>query len=305
MPVAYAPSNRVGSNTFLLLIPMLIAAGVLGAIYGVVMKYIPLIILDILAVMGFAFASGLFASLAVKIGKCRSPVFAIGYGVLAGLIGLVASHYAGYLLETRGVLPAPTLWEYVQWRVDNGWKIGRASTSGNRTPINGVFVWIAWGVEAGAIVWVSAKMARAQAREPFCEPCERWATLETLKFGVPGLSMETTNRMRSGNLEEILTPPIAEIDHAPSSLEYRVRTCPACNASRFLDLKNKIVTVDKKGKVTENTVQVGGFIQLAPEEAEALGQLRDDVSTILAAKMTPQGAAVAQDGAPPTVPGKS
>lgn len=287
MPIVYTPSNRVGSNTFLLLIPMLIAAGVLGAIYGVVMKYIPLIILDLLAVMGFAYASGYFALLAVRIGKCRSPGFAMGYGVLAGAIGVAVSHYAGFVLETWSVAPPPTFWEYVQWRVDTGWKIGRSTSSGGGMPIQGVFVWGCWGIEAVVAIFVSAKMSRSQAMEPFCEPCERWATQETMKFAAPGLSTASIERMKSGNLEEILTPPMAEIDQSPTSLEYRVRTCAGCNAARYLDLRYKIVTVDKKGKITENTMPVGKSLQLAPEEADALAQLRDDVSVILSAKMTP------------------
>lgn len=308
MPIAYLPSNRIGSNTFLLLIPMLIASGVLGVIYGVAMRFIPLIILDLLLVFGFAFVSGYAAMLAIRIGKCRNPLFALAYGLLSGLVGVAASHYTMYLLQCGGMSPMPSFMDYVHLRVKSGWTIGRVSSSSSGgAPISGFFVWLCWGIEAVVIILGAGLRAQSQAFEPFCEPCEQWATKESVRFAAPGLSTATINQMRSGKFEDILSPPMNEVKVSNDSLTYRVRVCPSCNSASFLDLIRTVIVTDKKGNTNEKKQVVCNSLQLAPEEVEAVTQLRDDVSAVLSSKTDENGAASpgGEPSAPPTEPPKS
>ncbi len=285
MPTPYSPSGRVGSNTFLLLIPMLASAGLLGAVYGVAMHFIPVMIIDAALVIGFVFASGWAAQIVLRVGKCRSPAFAIFYGVLAGAVAIALSHYVVFELSIRNLPTRPTFMQYLDWRVKTGWRVGRGSSFGRGMHIVGSLVWICWTAEALMVLIGSALLARKQTSEPFCESCERWALRSPLTFSAPGLSAATVERMRSGSLEEILSPPLSEIDHVRSQLRYRVRTCPSCQASNYLDLEHALVTTDKKGKATESTTRVGPTLQLAPEELEAVRQLGEDISAILAAKL--------------------
>lgn len=282
MLTQYTASGKIGALTIPIVVPAALAAALLGVVETALVTFIPLVILGALITM--MAAAGLFAVTRwfVMLGKCRSAAMGALIGVAAAAACVAAGHLALFLWEIRNLPPDvhATWWDFVQFRVQTGWTIGKTSTG---MPVTGVGVWIVWGAEALLFLGAGLLGGRSAAREPFCEPCDRWANKVAHEFALPGLSDQTIDRMKTAaDLETFLTPPLEEIRPADRELSYKVRACPSCDRAAFLDIAVKTTTFDKNGKPQTSTTALGSTVVLTPEEAAAVGQLKDDVREITA-----------------------
>jgi len=218
----------------------------------------------------------------MKHGKCRSPIVAALIGIAAGSVAMAASHYTAYLWTLRSLPAGGTLgfFDYLDVRAKVGWSFGKRSKSG--MPITGWMVWTLWALEAAVVILAACVGASKAACQPFCETCHAWADKEAQKFGIPGLTPGSIERIsESDGLDEILSPPLEEIGPGPTVLNYRVRSCPKCERVAFLDLEKQTTTYDKKGQATVANASVGSCLALSPEEVQAIDQLKADIQTAI------------------------
>lgn len=290
MLTRYQPSGKIGALTIPIALPASLAAAALGVLQAALTHFIPFIIADFFIMAIAAVALYGLARWFITLGKCRSAAMGMLIGLAAAVACIAAGHFALYLWETRNIPQgaAPSWWDFLQLRAHAGWTIGK-SRSG--IPITGAGVWTVWALEALALLAAGLLGARAAALEPFCEPCNRWADQVAHEFALPGLSDQTLDRIKAADdLEPILIPPLEEIKPADRELTYKVRACPACANAAFLDLAINATTYDKNGKPQTASTPLGRTIVLTPDEAAAVGQLKDDVRDIAAAPPAPADA---------------
>jgi hypothetical protein len=199
----YRASNRAPFGSILML---LIIALVVGAILGGILfaiEYFTSFYLVLMFPLLAGFLAGGALALGVNSGKVRSPLLAILFGLIAGVVILTTYHVASYYIDFRGDVRTelgkqgepPTEAEldqfidqrltreygeggimgYLRLVADEGFTITRtASVSANPIELQGDAVWIYWGVEMLVAAIAAAVAARGAAVQPFDEKSEQW-----------------------------------------------------------------------------------------------------------------------------------
>jgi hypothetical protein len=190
---------------------VLVAAAVLGAVYQVLMHFIPIIYIEMMMVVGMCFMTVLIVGMLTRSTHCRNRIAGAAVGLAAGVVAVVVGHAVEYKLarptiiasyvpadraKVEAALDFPL---YCKIRAEDGWTLKRASSSStNNSPtVSGVFVYIFWGIEALAIIGAGAYGGFSSASEPYCEPCGKWADFDMLTLEVPEPSAETTANIKA------------------------------------------------------------------------------------------------------------
>ena len=153
-----------------------VAVPILGLIYGYLLRYIPFIYINILIVVGYAYAVSFVISKVAKYGRVRNMLL-IGlagffFGLLADYIGWVSwiaamSGDPSYLIAFFFPLDVFTIITEIA-------KEGAWSLSGT-TP-TGAFLYFVWFVEACIVIGGSTYLSiKALAETPYCEDSDIWA----------------------------------------------------------------------------------------------------------------------------------
>lgn len=276
----YVSTGKVGPGLIAMWMGAAIGMAVGGAVHAAGSYYNPFLMIDFLLIV--LAGGGVFAltKWAVSAAKCRNAMMGSLVGFTGAVVWVLASHAALFWLIARTAPPGtnPTFMEYVSFRMQTGWTIGKHGTG---IPITGWGVVAVWAVEAGSLLFVGWTGGREAARKPFCEACDTWANKELHEFSMPGLTPERMKEMgQAMTLEQILTPPLGEIKESNRMLVYRVHGCPKCEKVGFLDLIDRTLTIDKNGEAKPKDREVGSRIVLSSDEVEAVGELKTDVHEI-------------------------
>jgi len=176
-PLFYKPSGRFSPASPLLMLTAGIPAGLLmGAVYGALDFYSPIIYLNALALAAIGWVLGVMVLKIARAVHLRNATLAGVCGALAGLAALYAAWVAWiYLLFGRApdmLLFSPQkLWLTSRVVAEQG-----AWTLGSGGPVKGVMLNGVWAVEAlilvgFATVWPALQLSRM----PYSEKTHQWA----------------------------------------------------------------------------------------------------------------------------------
>jgi hypothetical protein len=179
----YQPSNIAPSQGVAILAASSLVSGVaIGGATAFLGKFIYFIVLFPL---GMGFATGSVLGFAVKKGKIRSPITALGLGLLGGLVtygSLMYGQYMNFQQQTATMKNVDTRLQemtgssgfvgFLKISAKEGITISRRSSSGFTIKDN--FVYLLWLIELGVVGFLAASIPFAAAKEPFNEDANEW-----------------------------------------------------------------------------------------------------------------------------------
>ena len=249
-----------------------VTALVLGAVYAYGTNWIPFIYLNALLTVGFGLAVGAAVAWGARVGKIRSMPIAVMVG---GVVGALALYFAWVFdpmarveVVNQPIWDLQTLWAYMKLGYDEGfWSVGQHGDE-----VKGILLAGVWGVEAAIIVGVAAMTVRGLlGTRPFCEACNRWATVEK---GVALLSLigdegveAKLNRFMEGDLDS-LGQFYVGAEHEPAVLRLDLATCANCPTCNYVTATLVRLVEKKKGEVSKQEQKLLQNLELAPEDVE-------------------------------------
>ena len=288
MLTRYRPSGKFSAGFLPLLPVMALAAAALAAVYQLIVHYLPLIFLNALACLFFAFALGWVVGKGLQLSKCRRGGVAFLVALPMALLALAVTFAVAYWLTIPSSGPTPGFVEFIQWRVATGWKIGKSSSG---IPITGWGVWVIWAIEAIGVLFIACTAAMGAVYKPFCENCQQWATRKLGEFSIPDVNDATIDSVRTAtDLATLTTPqsdpaiaaspgptasPAKGAEPVPlgttrSTLKYAVVACPVCDQSNYLTISLEVLKQAAKKKVETVSNELHEQIVLTADEAGAV-----------------------------------
>jgi len=192
----YQPSNIAPSQgVAILAISSLVSGVAIGGATAFISKFIYFIVLF---PIGMGFATGAAMGLAVKKGKIRSPITALGLGVLGGLVtygSLMYGQYINFQQETEKIMEreynvtdknqakeqinnflqqetgSSGFVGFLKMSAKEGITISRRSSS---FEIKDNFAYLLWLIELGIVGFLAASIPFKSANEPFNEEGNEW-----------------------------------------------------------------------------------------------------------------------------------
>ncbi len=307
----YRPSGQMGVLTIPLVIVALIASFLTAYVYQLLLFWIPLIYVNFLLTAAFGFLVGLFGTLAIKFGHTRNILMGVAIAAIVGLGGLTGKYYfqfqddvtrsTDYILEEENLpeekraeieqlLREEGFMAHIQFRVDEGWSIGRG---GNGMPINGIFVYIIWLIEAGIVVGIAYLMTSTAAGEPYSETLNQWASEEETIMRLPITSDAMVGQIRNAkSVEELLSIPIPKTYESNQIAIYKVNSIEGQELEdAYLTVVLETQTTNKKGEVEKSEENLVQYAVLSSENRKQLVEnaelLTEAIAEFQAASLQP------------------
>lgn len=244
----------------------LVAAGILGAIYGFLIFWSPFVYINFFITLGFGIGLGASVGGLAKLGKIRST----GVVTVLALAILMFAWYAHWVTWSRLitevlVLNVATLSRLLATIADLGaWSIF------SWTP-TGFALWAIWGIEALMIVGIGTLGAAGVVDVPFCEDTGQWATDRKLDIrfnplndaAVPGSPASLLASLQPLNGDEA------------AFVEVTVATADGSDL-RCVSLDNVVVETDKDGKQEAKSTCVVRHMLFDRDSFERLLKLSPD-----------------------------
>lgn len=298
MPVipSYRHSGKFEPTTF----PFALGLGLVGALgvgwlYQFLVDLIPFIYIRFILTAAFGAALGWLVGWGAQMGKCRNlmlvSVMAFSIAVVAEgatmyyqyqrTIGkILTKDFARLQRVNRGKEVPPevlkrhrrqlmkqfTFQHYLEARVKYGWKM-------KSTSINGVMVYIIWGLELLILIVAGVFLARTMVDVPFCERGNVWAT-EIDLGGVPHVVPEIAQEaLAAGDINFFIDVANLPVDEGfPTVLHYTLYQC--VNAG-YLSVKLKTILINDKGEQQEESVDL---LEYAHVDGSQVEHLRHELS---------------------------
>jgi hypothetical protein len=192
----YQPSNIAPSQGIAILAASSLVSGVaIGGATAFISKFIYFIVLF---PIGMGFATGSVLGFAVKRGKIRSPITALGLGLLGGLVtygSLIYGQYMNFQKETATImereynvkdknLANEQINAFLQQETGSSGFVGflkmaakegtSISKGSSKLKLNDTFTYLLWLIELGIVGFLAASIPFAAAKEPFNEDGNEW-----------------------------------------------------------------------------------------------------------------------------------
>ncbi len=192
----YKPSNIAPSQGIAILAAASLVSGVaIGSATAFISKFIYFIVLF---PMGMGFATGTVLGLAVKKGKTRNPMLALGWGIFGGILtysSLMYGQYINFQQETEqimgheynltdkkqvgdqinAILKQETgnsgFIGFLKLSAKEGTSISRGSS---KIKLNETFTYLLWVIDLGIVGFLAASIPFGSASEPFNEDGNDW-----------------------------------------------------------------------------------------------------------------------------------
>lgn len=267
MVTTYKPSGAGGMSSLMSLVLVAPLVAVSAVVYQGLIWVIPLIYIEAFIVLGYAVGLGALARLGMRWTRCRNLPVATLSGCMLGLLAVAASHGAAFVIETASQhrFGNISFADFIHDKVARGWSFGRFG-SGGGLPVQGVFVWIVWGIEAVVLVAGAVLGARTAAGTPFCETCGVWADKTDTVHHVLKPTPDSLARVRTGErVVDLLDAQPGGI--AMEELGYTLRCCPACGKVPTLSVELRTTKIEGKKQSTTKQ-ELHKYVMLIPEEAE-------------------------------------
>ena len=265
------------------------AGAVVGAIYGMLIFWIPFVYLNFIGTIGVAAAAGAAVYMGAVVGKVRNPMLCGLAGVTAGFVALWAAWVGWIYVLTADsdmaviVLRPSALWDLIVMIGAEGvWSIGRSSSE----PVSGTVLYIVWIIEAVMIVGGSAFIAYVtMSGKAFCERCNCWVSnkIELPKLKPPQ-DENALDGLVTGDVSGILT--LERGSKRGRHIQVELLGCRTCDEMYLIDVSVVSVTKDKKGKDETNSTHLVSNLRLSAADYQALREFKG-----VAAAPTPAPAA--------------
>lgn len=255
----YVASGKADDGALLVLFAATLVAAVgIGAIEGFISQWFNLVLLFPLLLGALVGLAGVWV---VKVKKVRKPMFVIAVGFAMGFLSQGVVHFVEYRVARStiadnmkndaqaaafvrangeelavdlalggkdGDLP---IVGYVKLAAEQGITISNAGSSYHESSptFSGVGVYIYWLVEFLVAGGMAAFILWTQAREPFCEKCDAWYTLDrVVASGAGGRASikATIERIESGRFAEAVRA-LGKTDGNTMSV-LALRSCAQC-----------------------------------------------------------------------------
>ncbi len=275
--VRYTYYKHSGAFDFFSPVYMILLGGigalVLGGIYGVVTRFMPIVEITIVMTIGLGVAVGWLVGKGGELGKVRSRAVLTVFGVLLGLfadyVGWITWLLACTEFEYLVVNPAGLLAVLREIAKEGAWSFGFVE---GFTP-TGVVLYAIWTVEAALIAGASAFFAwKALRHLPFCGACRRWVKdkKELPPREMVAIKSELRNNLERGDVTALtaLKPGFK----GKSWTEIELLSCSGCRDFHLLTVKSKRVTVDSKGKRHESEDDIVRNLIIDRPAYEAISQ---------------------------------
>lgn len=298
----YQPSGRFSvPGVLLMLVGGLLAAVPLAFAYVYAIWYIPLIYVNFLVTLGFGLGLGWVLKRLVKLGKIRNPKLvgwlSFGVGVwawyvqwcvyltlLAGAGETESFGSRASITHTSfepefflGALGSPVAVLGMLPKIaENGtWSIFGVGVSG-------IFLYLIWLIEFGAITLFSTTVPLDQASTPFSETALEWAEKTTLPQSAAPFydPAATRTALEAANWQHLQLLP-ADAEPAPFG-RLHVYQSPKDPDCCYLSLENVTIERDKNGKPSEKTTDVVQYLRLSPVTCQELHARFGTASTVSA-----------------------
>ena len=231
----------------------LVAAALLGFIYGIVTYFIPFIYLNAILAFFFGLGLGLALAMVARWTKIRNRAAFIAISTVVGLGGVyfawVAWIYAITEFEMLLWNPLEILEIQQLIMMTGAWEIFGQT-------MQGMPLMLVWLIEAVLIAGNTVRTAvQGMGRTPFCESCERWTEETILRDGLfPVYNADDLRR-------ELEQEQLTELDRLAASqpsgnsfTRLELAKCATCINASYLTVSK--VTLERKDDDIEETVTI-------------------------------------------------
>ncbi len=234
---------------------MMVALGMLtaivgGAIYALLIFYIPFVYINVLLMLGLGAAIGGTVGSLARAGKIRNSSLTTILAFILALVGIYVEWatihlpLSGYQLGILAYHPNVVL-DLMIYLYQEGWWSFSDRAQQNLTGIPLAIIWV---LEAGAIICTSVGVARSfVAHRTFCEGCNRWTDTDTGANYLLGTGSEPQIQGAAmGDLRGL-----NELERAAGYEDKVIRIdidiCPSCEQSNFVTIQAVTNKLDSKG----------------------------------------------------------
>ncbi len=272
----YQPSGKIPLGGVALVgLMALVAAVVVGALYGVVVYYNPFYYFNMIAaVLASILAIGVVNVVSVD-GKIRNVACMKAIGIIMGIVTYLvswiayASLYKGTLIHSPAVCIA-TIQE-----------IGLKGVWAEK----GIILYIAWIAEALLFVFIGYSfLATGKGLRPFCENCDQMT--EPYHEGAIIIKKQNKTKLRTAleNKQYKIFNQILKQEPKYSNCFLMIfSVCPECKDSNFLSIYHFTLKRDEEGErveeqklVIDNLIVPFSFVERLTEKATTLNRIRVD-----------------------------
>lgn len=244
-------------------LPLAVLAGatailVMGVVYGYVIRYSPLIYLNILALLGFGYGVGWTVGNAVRKGKCRNRTLRDFLWLVAVVSALYVS-WVTWVFAITGhqhlILDPRSLWHALVFIGKKGvWSIGSSGI-----PVSGILLYLVWVAEAIILAVMAWTTSMDQDPGPFCEACGQWvapmARLPRLGFTHATDRNSGLKAMGAGEIDPLFSlGPCA--DDCKIWLSVLLEACPSREHLIVLTVTQTVQTTNGKGEVANKVTSI-------------------------------------------------
>ena len=260
----YRPSGRFSFSGLVVMLAFGGVAGVvLGAAYGYLDQFNPIVYINFLATLLFGAGMALAARFGVRNGKVRSPLLAALVGIIIGVIGMYSAWV--FWINALSVRSKQAVWAFDPGRL---WSIMQAiaqhgAWSLKGTNVSGAALWIIWAIEAAIVIGICTVKCRSYAREPYCEECGAWAepAFGGLRAGRCDDARSLRMQLEAGNLGALSALPSPTTDRFS---EIKLTMCPECQKVGYLSVAAVTIVAGRKGKAEKKSKTLVEHLRLGP-----------------------------------------
>jgi len=279
--VYYEPSGEVTAAGLAAGVGGGLAAGVVLAFaYAYLIRYVPIVQINALCVVGYAAGLGAVVGLMTKLGKMRNNAV----GLIIAVVVSAASYYFSWavwlsILLSGGAesvssisvaLHPSAAWEVLQSINETGtWSLGRS-----RAPFSGTALWFVWAVEALTVLVVSPLVAwKLQTAAPFCEPCQTWCEEQRAVASLGPAHPEDVRQRCEAKDFPYLQAVGPRAEDAPEWYRLDLHRCPVCGKTNALSVQRERLKVDKKGNCSVDSKGLLKGLMLNDADVQQVRQL--------------------------------
>ncbi len=261
----------------------IVAAALLGAVYGYAIYFIPLVYLNFFICLFFGIGVGKVVGMAGFWGKIRNTKLMMGMSLFAGVL----AWYFGWLFW----LHAFSDFETFMWQPG---EVYQMTSLFSMLGIYEIFGWtptgaalyIIWAIEAIIIIGGAFLNGLGSlGRQPYCESCDDWTKESVVSSRLePVLSpREMISKLEQHDMSAVTDLKLAN-DGDMVRTKVNIHKCAGCSSSKYLSVDQIVLSYDDDGKVKEDENTIVENLVLSSSDYASLQDWRKTLGTTEAAE---------------------